>query len=119
MRDLLNALAIVALAAGSALANSQTPAGPAAVPQAQEVPPLPTLQGDPADSLYRMARTALQQRDYRRAADLFGQITAKHPGSGYAGDAIYWHAFAPSHFLVFNGMARAIAHRAERGIAPK
>jgi len=31
---------------------------------------------------------------------------------------LYWHAFAPSHFLVFHGMARAIAHRAEGGIAP-
>ena len=94
MRDLLNGLAIAALAAGGALTTPHTPAAPAAVPQAQEVPPPPTLQGDPADSLYRLARTALQQRDYRRAADLFGQITAKHPGSGYAGDAIYWHAFA-------------------------
>lgn len=27
---------------------------------------------------------------------------------------LYWHAFAPSHFLVFHGMARAIALRAER-----
>jgi hypothetical protein len=24
----------------------------------------------------------------------------------------YWYAFAPSHFFVFNGMARAIAERA-------
>ncbi len=26
---------------------------------------------------------------------------------------MYWYAFSPSHFLVFNGMARAIAERAE------
>jgi hypothetical protein len=32
---------------------------------------------------------------------------------------LYWHAFAPSHFLVFHGMARAIAHRAEPRLAPK
>ena len=26
---------------------------------------------------------------------------------------MYWYAFAPSHFFVFNGMAQAIAKRAE------
>jgi HEAT repeat protein len=93
MRDLLNGLVLAALAVGGALTNAPTQAEPPAM-QATEVPPPPTLQGDPADSIYRLARTALQQRDYRRAADLFGQITARHPGSGYAGDAFYWHAFA-------------------------
>jgi hypothetical protein len=26
---------------------------------------------------------------------------------------LYWYAFVPAHFVVFHGMARAIAHRAE------
>ena len=56
--------------------------------------PAPWIPGDPADSLYRAAREALDRRDYRRAADLFGEISAKHASSGYAADALYWRAFA-------------------------
>jgi HEAT repeat protein len=59
-----------------------------------EIPPAAWLQGDPADSLYRAARESLNGRDYRRAADLFAQVPAKYPKSGYAADAYYWQAFA-------------------------
>src|SRR5262245_41761791 len=59
-----------------------------------DVPPAAWLQGDPADSLYRAARESLNGRDYRRAADLFSQVPAKYPKSGYAPDAYYWQAFA-------------------------
>lgn len=52
------------------------------------------LQHDPADSLYRRARETLNRRDYRAAADLFAQIPARFPRSGYAADALYWQAFA-------------------------
>src|SRR5438874_381863 len=57
-------------------------------------PPAAWLQGDPADSLYRAAREALDRRDYRRAADLFEQVPARFPRSGYAADAYYWRAFS-------------------------
>jgi HEAT repeat protein len=57
-------------------------------------PPEAWAQSDPADSLYRLARTALNRGEYRRAADLFGQITQKFPNSVYASDARYWRAFA-------------------------
>jgi len=52
------------------------------------------LSRDPADSIYRLARETLNRRDYRRAAELFAQIPARFPRSGYAGDALYWQAFA-------------------------
>src|ERR1700752_1654398 len=52
------------------------------------------LQGDPADSLYRAAREALDRRDYPRAADLFAQVPTRFPRSGYAADAYYWRAFS-------------------------
>jgi TolA-binding protein len=52
------------------------------------------LRNDPADSIYRLARETLNRRDYRGAADLFAQIPARFPRSGYAGDALYWQAFA-------------------------
>src|SRR2546423_1817554 len=57
-------------------------------------PPESWAQTDPADSLYRLARTALNRGEYRRAADLFGQIGQKFPNSVYASDARYWRAFA-------------------------
>jgi len=59
-----------------------------------ESPPAAWLQGDPADSVYRAAREALNRREYRKAADLFAQIPARFPRSGYAPDAYYWQAFA-------------------------
>jgi HEAT repeat protein len=56
--------------------------------------PAAWLQGDPADSLYRAAREALDRRDYRHAAELFAQVPVRFPRSGYAADAYYWRAFA-------------------------
>ncbi|HEY8469694.1 MAG TPA: HEAT repeat domain-containing protein [Longimicrobiales bacterium] len=56
-------------------------------------PPAWALQ-DPADSLYRAAREALSRDEYRRAAELFHEIPIRYPSSTYAGDALYWEAFA-------------------------
>ena len=49
---------------------------------------------DPADSLYRVAREALNRSEYRRAAQTFRQLRERYPRSEYAGDAVYWEAFA-------------------------
>jgi len=49
---------------------------------------------DPADSLYREARAALAKGDYKRAADLFRKISKQYPSSDYAGEALYYQAFA-------------------------
>lgn len=73
-------------------ATARTVQGTAAEPA--EAPRAPWLQGDPADSIYRAAREALNQREYRTAADLFAQIPARFPRSGYAPDAFYWQAFS-------------------------
>ena len=56
--------------------------------------PAPWLQADPADSLYRAAREALNGRDYQAAARLFRQIRERHPRSGYAPDSYYFEALA-------------------------
>ncbi len=52
------------------------------------------ITNDPADSLYRAARTALTKSQYRQAADLFAQVRAKYPKSGYVADTYYYQAFA-------------------------
>src|SRR5204862_8329271 len=62
--------------------HAQDSVGPA-----EALPPAAWLQGDPADSVYRAARAALDRRDYRQAADLFAQVPARYPRSGYAADA--------------------------------
>ncbi len=66
----------------------------AATPAALAVPPDPWATQDPADSLYRAARRALNRNDYNGAAALFHAIPRRYPRSAYAGDALYWEAFA-------------------------
>ncbi len=56
--------------------------------------PAAWLTDDPADSLYRLAREALNGGKFRRAADSFAELTRRYPRSGYAADALYWEAFA-------------------------
>jgi HEAT repeat protein len=50
--------------------------------------------GDPADSLYRLARAALDDRDFKRAATLFGTVADRYPDSEFAPDALYYRAYA-------------------------
>jgi hypothetical protein len=38
-----------------------------------------------------------------------------HPAG--APGLIYWYALAPIHMVIFTGLAKAIAERAERGVA--
>jgi len=58
------------------------------------LPPAPWAQGDPADSLYRAARNALNNGDYGRAAKLFAEISKNYPKSAYQNDARYYEAVA-------------------------
>jgi HEAT repeat protein len=58
-------------------------------------PDLPTFrQGDPADSLYRRGREALNRRNYSQAADLFKAVTDRYPKSPSAPSAMYFRAFS-------------------------
>src|SRR5512143_2996496 len=52
------------------------------------------LDDDPADSLYKAARAALNASNYRSAADLFRRIRDEQPKSRYVADSYYWEAFA-------------------------
>jgi HEAT repeat protein len=94
-------LALVLAAAGfggwwvpAEFVTDQAPAQAETVPGPGDIPPSPWLQGDPADSLYRAAREALNRREFRQAADLFASLPGRFPRSGYAADAYYWQAFA-------------------------
>ena len=52
------------------------------------------LQGDPADSLYRVAHELLARGEYGRSAQLFKEIGEKFPKSRYQDDLPYNEAFA-------------------------
>jgi len=62
--------------------------------QATPLPPEPWAKADPADSLYRLAREAMARGDYKRAAELFHRIPERYRQSAYAGQAIYYEAYA-------------------------
>jgi HEAT repeat protein len=68
--------------------------GPSLQAGDRTVPPSAWAQTDPADSLYRAAREALNRGNYQRSAELFGRIRQTYPKSAYAADACYWEAFA-------------------------
>jgi HEAT repeat protein len=59
-----------------------------------QMPPEPWSEAGPADSLYRLGREAINRGEFRRAAALFAEISARYPRSDYAPDAPYWRAFA-------------------------
>jgi HEAT repeat protein/TolA-binding protein len=56
--------------------------------------PAPWVQGDPADSVWRLARDALNGGDYGRAARMFNDLVAKYPKSQYVDGAQYYEALA-------------------------
>jgi len=72
-------------------------------------PPQAWAQKDPADSLYRLARQTLNRGEYRRASQLFGDITQRFPNSAYAADARYWKAFALYRIGGANELREALA----------
>ena len=76
-------------------------AAAAVAPRAETWGPPPSLrlpeawaQQDPADSLYRLGREAVNRGDNRRAAAIFQQIAQRYPRSAYAADAAYWEAWS-------------------------
>ena len=52
------------------------------------------VQADPADDLYRSARRAINNREFREAARVFNRLRREHRASVYLGDSYYWEAFA-------------------------
>lgn len=58
------------------------------------IPRAPWNAQDPADSLYRLARRAMADENYRRAAQLFADLVSRYPESDYAGDALYYRAYS-------------------------
>jgi TolA-binding protein len=49
---------------------------------------------EPADSLYRAGRTALNNNRYTEAAATFGRVVSRYPSSARAPEAMYYQAYA-------------------------
>jgi HEAT repeat protein len=71
-------------------------------------------QGDPADSVYRQARRALDGKEYATAARLFDTIVSRYPRSAYAPDALYWKGFALYRDGNLDGAVTALEAQAQR-----
>ncbi len=67
----------------------------------------------------RLPGSAALEIELRPEADGRTRVVATayfHPAG--APGLVYWHALAPAHLVLFNGLARAIAERAERSPVP-
>lgn len=61
---------------------------------ASRIPAASWAVNDVADSLWRRGRIAISEEEWREAANAFRRISDNHASSTYAGDALYWEAFA-------------------------
>ena len=80
-------------------AVAQEPPSPSAfVTGVGRAPVLPAsrtlLPADPPDSLYRAARAALNDGDFKKAATIFATVVERYPDSEFAPDALYYRAYA-------------------------
>lgn len=82
---------LLSLVAAAALGTHELP--PAA-PGPEPIPVSSWAPRDTADSLWRRGRIAVADESWRDAAEAFERITTRYPNSAYAGDALYWFAFA-------------------------
>jgi tetratricopeptide (TPR) repeat protein len=97
MRTFFLLVSLLFLAGGDVGAQG-SPSGLGWSTEAVRAPVLPaprTAQPvDPADSLYRLARAALTDGDFRKAEKLFQQVIDRYPDSEFAPDALYYRAYA-------------------------
>src|SRR5947209_3275364 len=85
---------VIVLALSASLAASAGASTPDATERFATRPPAAWSDADPADSLWRAARRALDQKDYEAAARMYDVIASRYPRSDYAPDALYWKGFA-------------------------
>ena len=89
---------ITAIGTGAAIAPTTAPslsmAPWRAVVEGARLPATSWAPRDTADTLWRRGRIAISDEAWGRATDSFRAIVERYPRSTYAGDALYWEAFA-------------------------
>jgi HEAT repeat protein len=93
---------VAALTAGTAVVTQSHAADPR-LPAASWAP------ADTGDSLWRRGRIAISDESWDRAAESFREIVDRYPRSAYAGDALYWEAFALQRLGRQSDLRRAVA----------
>src|SRR3954469_7155278 len=91
---LLCSLLVAGAAAGAQGPSTRVEDAPPALRVPLPRDPGSVRTADPADSLYRLARSALSDGDFRRAATLFQTVAERYPDSQFAPDALYSRAYA-------------------------
>lgn len=89
----------------------------AARPDTRNIPVASYAPADTADSLWRAGRIAIADEAWRDAAQRFERLVLRYPRSAYAGDALYWQAFALQRIGGSNELrraARALEEQAEK-----
>lgn len=92
---MMSRIVVAAMGLALAVVPMGLPANQALAPDPGSVDMAPAAwdRQDPADSIYRAARTAMNRGEHEAAAELFRRIWQRHGGSTYAPDAPYWEAF--------------------------
>src|SRR5689334_7108231 len=84
---MMKTLAILSmLLLGGGVASAATAPGPIAAPTAS--------YEDAADSLFQLARQAINDERYEHATSLLRQLVDGYPTSSKAGESLYWRAWA-------------------------
>lgn len=68
-----------------------------------------------ADSAFRVARRALDDQDYSRAARLFAQVAERYPKATQAAEALYWRAYSLFRSGGSSNLATALSSLTELG----
>lgn len=93
---------VAALTAGTAVVSQSHAPGP-------HLPAASWAPADTGDSLWRRGRIAISDESWDRAAASFREIVDRYPRSVYAGDALYWEAFALQRLGRQSDLRRAVA----------
>jgi HEAT repeat protein len=106
----LTALALITAAgAGAFVAPRMSAPAPFDIVAAAMVPAASWAPRDTADSLWKRGRIAISEEDWSSAATTFERLTERYPKSAYAGDALYWQAFALQRLGNTSDLRRAVA----------
>lgn len=105
----ITALMLVAAAGAGAYAVPRAAApAPYDIVAEARVPAASWAPRDTADTLWRRGRIAISEEDWSSAASTFERLTDRFPKSAYAGDALYWQAFALQRLGNSSDLRRAV-----------
>lgn len=106
---LLTLAVLTAASLSAAVGSAPAAASNAAVGPRGPLPAESWAPRDTADSLWRRGRIAISEESWERAASAFRAIVDRYPKSAYAGDALYWEAFALQRVGGQGELKRAVA----------